>query len=510
MDRRKRPVLALCLLAAGAGVLIVTLARRSSTVPALKLEAPVPVATGESRGDGPAARAPSPPEREQARDVEVAIDAVDVDKTAVCKGEEAVVTIRARPLRRGGAPYMAYGVVGDPRVVGPRFSLRPEQSIGYKWMRVFVRGKNGALALADVPPIRVEDCEAPHRLTIDLQRRAAATNRAWLTVHLASATGAGAFVPVAYDWRFDDGTTATTTTPEVEHSYEGRPQDKSFTYYFVTVTARDAAGRTVNGSRSIRFANLGFTLLAAEAKVTVFSGIDDRVAGEEKISLYHGHAGTVRFTRAIVRDVVRDTAGSPTVIAERGHDPATLLGFSELPAGTPRTVRDLADLRPSDPSVERTIEIEGVTADGRAAGGGVMLLARGRRWRKRDRISNRMNNPRRSRRPVVIATPSRRKPRSKKLPAIALAGALAFSAVLAPTPARAEPVTILAVAQFIAAAFVDRAVGALVHRRQRAQPGHGAQQPAGDDRRRDANPAKHGAGVSNQDGLHAIQEPLQQ
>jgi hypothetical protein len=307
-------------------------------------------------------------------DVDVTIDAVEVDKQEVCKGEEAVVTIRAHSTNANGDDYLSYGVMGHPELVGSRFTLRPEESLGYKWMRVFVRGKRGTSAIADVPPVRVKDCETPHRLTIDLRRRPQMPDRAFLTARLASASGEG-FQPVDYRWDFADGSTATTSIPEVEHSYEGRLQNRAYSYFFVTVTARNAGGRELQGSRSLRFVNLGFSPAGRERTVTIFSGVDEGARGGEKIWLYHGHPVAVRIDKVVVTDTVTDASGKQTVTASNSHDPASLLGFAELPPGKSLVTRDLTQLRPAEPAVARTVEVSGHAGGGDAASGSFILLA---------------------------------------------------------------------------------------------------------------------------------------
>jgi hypothetical protein len=317
------------------------------------------------------------PPAEAAADVGVDIEGIDVDKQQVCKGEEITVSVRAHATERDGGRFLSYGVLGHPDVVGPRFTLRLEESLAVDWMRVFVRGQRGA-AVKAIPPVVVKDCETPDVLTIDVQRKPEMMDRAWLTARLAergTTAAANPLRPVEYRWTFGDGTTQTTATPEVEHNFENRRQNVAYAYYFVSVEARDTHGKTARGSRSLRFVNLGFHPLIHDKQVVVFSAIDPRAAGGEKVWLYHGHDEAVRIDSVVVNDVARGANGDDVTVATNGHDPMSLLGFAELPPGKSLATRDLAALRPADAGKQRVVEITGHTASGHAARGAFNLLA---------------------------------------------------------------------------------------------------------------------------------------
>lgn len=306
----------------------------------------------------------------------VAIDQVEVDKREICRGEEAIVSIRARATD-GATEYLNFGVMEQPELVGPRFPLHLKQSLGPGQMRVFARGKAGEVTVAEIPSIQVKDCETPVAVTIGHTRNAAMMDRVWLTAFVAlgdKAMNDAPFEPVAYVWDFGDGKKETTASAAVEHSYEGRLQNTAYTYFFVTVTARDAAGREARGSRSLRFVNLGFGALTRDREVMLFTGVRESPAGDERIWLYHGHSRAVRLAHVIVKDVVRDAAGNESVTAVTTHAAQSLLGFVDVPAGESRMTRDLNGLRPTDPNMERVVEISGTTENGQTARGAFNLL----------------------------------------------------------------------------------------------------------------------------------------
>lgn len=319
----------------------------------------------------PDARArPSAPQESSTADADVVIQAVSVDKTSVCRGEEAVVDVRA-VAGDGASEYLSYGVLGRGDLVGPRFSLQPHKSIAAGEMRVFARGRNGTTVLAPVPPLTVRDCDAPSSLRVKLERRAHAQDRAWLTAEVwaPSKEEDGVRDIVEYRWDFGDGKHAVTREPSVEHSYEGRAQDVLYSYFFVTVTARDALGEVARGTRSLRFVNLGFLPEATEGVVTLFSGGVADPKGDNW--LYHGASQPVTLERVAVVDHAPDAEEE----APAWSDPGAVLGFTEILPGESKNLRSLAHLMPKDPATQRTLKIQGRTADGKRAEGAIILLA---------------------------------------------------------------------------------------------------------------------------------------
>lgn len=379
---RRVSVAALLGISAVVGLLVVALLGHRDASPRHKLattvkgpetSTPAPPRAPKTRSDRPA---PAVALTEAPIGAGVTIDQVEVDKREICRGEEAIVTIRARATD-GAAEYLNFGVMEQPELVGPRFPLHLKKSLESGQMRVFARGKAGEVTVAEIPPIVVKDCDTPVAVTIGHTRSAAMMDRVWLTALVAlgdKATNDSPFEPIAYVWDFGDGKTETTVSAAVEHSYEGRLQSTAYAYFFVTVTARDAAGRQVRGSRSLRFVNLGFGALTRDREVMLFSGVRESPAGDESIWLYHGHSRSVRLEQVTVKDVVRDAAGNESVRAMQTHAAQSLLGFADIPAGESRVTRDLKGLRPTDTNMERVVEISGTTENGQTARGAFNLL----------------------------------------------------------------------------------------------------------------------------------------
>jgi hypothetical protein len=95
----------------------------------------------------------------------------------------------------------------------------------------------------------VADCDAPGRLAVDAQVTGAANEVFHLTVDPRGLDVVG------YDWDFGDGTREQGSRATVTHSYATRPQDRRYSYFLVTVTARDRRGVSVSRSTTLELAN---------------------------------------------------------------------------------------------------------------------------------------------------------------------------------------------------------------------------------------------------------------
>lgn len=306
-----------------------------------------------------AAATPATPASVTKLEDDIEIESVAVDKSEICKGEEVIVRVKAKSLD-GEDEDLTYGVNGQPRLVGPTFTLRPEESIGIDWMKVFVRGRRGTLKLQSVPPVLVKDCLAPAQLHIEQLREADRQDQALLHAEITVPEGKRAFQPVSFDWDFGDGTRLQTSEASVVHSYEGRLQTSNHSYFLVSVTARDAQGQTTRGSRSLRFVNLGYRSWRNDKRVVVYAGFGaGATPGSEQTWLYHGAPVSVTLDSVTVSDVVTNQAGEQQHENARVYSPIALLGFTELPAGKSLTTRDLGALRPTVPGATRVVELRG-------------------------------------------------------------------------------------------------------------------------------------------------------
>lgn len=304
------------------------------------------------------------------------IERIEVSRTEVCRGEEVVVTVTARS-RDDGESYLGFEVLNRPELVGPRFSLNPVQSLARGELKVIARGKHGDVAVGDVPAVRVADCDAPATLALELRRSADAMDRAWLTAHVverAKSDGEAGFEAASYEWDFGDGKKTTTSEPSVRHSYESRSHETAYSYFPVRVTAKDARGASVTGSRTLRFVNLGFAGLKFKDEVAIFSGFERKPSGREEIWLYHGGPEEVELTAVTVKDVSTDAEGREHTTS-RSYEPLALLGVARLPPGESVVLSDLTELEPEATRSVRSVEVRGRTRRGHDANGAFTLVA---------------------------------------------------------------------------------------------------------------------------------------
>src|SRR5262249_8275510 len=137
--------------------------------------------------------------------------------------EGAVVPVR--PFLSGGKPHPIYA-----RVVA----------------------KDGTETRVEVP-VRAHDCRAQAFVSITTSALANTWDQYQLIARVldAALTSEHAARPItpqdveSYSWDFGDGETARTHVPLIEHSYEGRAQDRPSTSYLVKVEARLRDGRRV-------------------------------------------------------------------------------------------------------------------------------------------------------------------------------------------------------------------------------------------------------------------------
>jgi hypothetical protein len=304
------------------------------------------------------------------------IDSIEVDRTEACAGEQVFATVKAHAA--GGGTDRLIVRLGDSNEMGFRLPFRLEKGAAPRERKVFVTGPGGPEAVGDIPPVDIKDCEVEQRVTIDVSLDLRSPHALTLTANVREREGERSFVPVVYEWDFGDGTTQTTSTPEVQHSYEGRSQRTRFSYFLITAKASDAGGRAVQGARAYGFPNFGFGPLVDEKRVVLFSsgGPPEGEQGATPIRLHHGYDRPVRIDHVASKQVFRDADGEREV-PDRSYTARELLGVEDLPPGTGTPVGDLSALRPREPGSVRVLEVVG-HADGMEARGQIVLSSAAR------------------------------------------------------------------------------------------------------------------------------------
>jgi hypothetical protein len=384
MARRRRR-LGLGLLAALAFALF---AYRQSTVQPTAKKTLADTAGGGAQEQEPMSRPsawPMVPEAANPEDPNLPIiDAVTVDKTEVCRGEENFLNVKAHTgngtdafltttMRDPGSPAFLMG--------RERIPFRLNEPIE-RPIRVTVEG-NMTSKTIELPAIRVKDCVAPRQVLVHVQRTMAAMDRVTLRAELLEHPPAGAteafqpLVPASYEWDFGDGQKQQTTTASTEHSYENREQNVRQSSFVATVTVKDGQGRAAQGATAIAFPNGAFARLRFKNEVVISIGVkeaDPATKTHEQIWLYHGYDKPVRIEDATLIELVRGDDGTIKETLRRPYSAEKLLGLSELPPGKSSTIRDLTDLQPVAPEAVRHVELRGRSQDGKEASGAFTLL----------------------------------------------------------------------------------------------------------------------------------------
>ncbi|WP_225413880.1 PKD domain-containing protein [Stigmatella hybrida] len=350
---------------------------------------PPPAMPGPRQGDyepSPVAAQAPPPERpaevppaavDPAAPV---IDAITVEKTEVCEGEENLISLRAH-APDGSDAYLHYSVGGRQGQRIPVRSWIADDGESPK-LEVKVFGRDGKVTVADVPPFTVKPCKPARSAFITSRVRANTWSEFEFEVKLVESAvpeGGVAFQPRSYEWNFGDGETAITQTPYALHNYEGRKQDAMFSHLLVEVKVRGDAGEPVVGRTALQLVNPAFEDLATKGVVTLLVQLTPRFPElgsdgvvRQKVRLFH-HQDRPVFIHNAVR--FRHRRAAPTEPGgQQVVDPSALLGSSTIPPGKGLEFEIKLDTRkePDVFSVEHYVE--GKDSEGRPARGAFSVM----------------------------------------------------------------------------------------------------------------------------------------
>jgi hypothetical protein len=346
MSRRRKGVIA-AVFACVLGVMVACL-WRDDTPPAAPPPEP-PALPGPTRTEAPAAPAVQPapaavaepaPAEAKADPKAPIIDAVTLEKTEVCEGEENLVTVRAH-TPDGTDAFLHYTIGGR---LGPRVPLRSwiaDDGEAPK-LQVEVFGKNNVTTMVDVPTFTVKPCKPQRMALIVANLRANTWGEFDLEVKLKEnpLPGNASFVPFqprSYEWDFGDGEKATTTGPITTHTFEGRKQDAMFSNLLVEVKVIGNTEEPVVGRTSLQLLNPAFEDLQTKGVVTLLVQLTPRFPElgsdgvvHQKVRLFHMRDRPVFIHSAqVFRHFMNPTAASP----QQTEDPSSLLGTSIIPPG---------------------------------------------------------------------------------------------------------------------------------------------------------------------------------
>lgn len=337
-------------------------------------------AQGESQALGPsqATATPLPPQTHDGEGAPI-IDAITVEKTSVCRGEDVQVTVRAHDPKGTDDKWLHYVIDTQPGASQPVTYLNGDHQMP---RRIAVFGKNNAsVTYAEVPQVTVLDCTVAQMVQIT---HSLVTNTEDTFRFLARVVAKGTtekFEACSYEWDFGDGKSATTEDPWTEHGYLERKQDGLETAFQIRLRVLPCNGGSPIIGRSV----LALTnVYALEKESKHVSGLV--IVGDPRFP-ERGSDGVVRQT-ALIRtwepDPVHITKITYTdTIPTNGpgvpNDPVDVTPSSFL--GTTTVGRDWIrvpvayDTNQEPNWAMRRWELEGTASDGTPVYGSFTLMA---------------------------------------------------------------------------------------------------------------------------------------
>jgi hypothetical protein len=377
VSRGSRRALAIAALLA-AGLLAWLTIRRDPRDQRIAAAASAPVAAPQSGARPVRSAAPAAGEGPRAS---VVIDAVEIEKTRLCAGEENLVTVRAHTVDAADAPELKVYVDGQS---GTRVVLRPDAYLKPDGSppRVTAVIDDGRQASVDIPRFEVvSDCR-PERTLVVRDRmlpNLEDTRELWAQVVERPREGrspAAAFRPVRYHWQFGEGAAAESESPIITRSFRDRPQTSLVSDVLVTCTAQAADGSKLVARHSMQFLNAAYEQLARKGSIHLevdhkqFPEADERGVVVWPVRVWHHYDTPVTITDIRVTRVDR----SSMPLRDERAKVESVLGAARIAprGGIDATVR--LDTR-AEPEVAYVMyQLIGRADDGTPASGGFSVM----------------------------------------------------------------------------------------------------------------------------------------
>jgi PKD domain len=303
------------------------------------------------------------------------VEAITVEKTEVCSGEDNLVTVTlAGGYQKDDNLRITMPGLGTAGAQMPfRLSLaagkqQPEMP------EVVVSGRGGALATVKVPTVTVKDCPPGPSLSVEVALTANTSATFALTATVRD-PGPTPFNPVRWHWDFGDGGDATTKVRTVEHRYDDRPQKSRMPSFLIHVRAENADGVELLGRYSLELHNEASEALRQKTAVVISTELnphlpelaaDGRVV--QRVRVHHAHDKPVIVDRVVVQRF-RDNAQGVEEMHAADVDPRQILGTNAIPPGRGIETTAVLDTRVEPKTKLVTYELHGKSADGIRASG---------------------------------------------------------------------------------------------------------------------------------------------
>ena len=309
------------------------------------------------------------------------IDEIVVEKPEPCAGEETLVSVRAHTPDHDDAELHYLIGTGTGQSVPLRAWLDEQGQPPAFQVTVF--GKGNSATSAPVPPLRLQPCKVgtfavvTHRVLPN--RWGSFEFRAQLRQQEANGPAKGATIGARrYLWTFGDGSQEETSTAEVTHSYEERPQQTLYSQFLVRVEVATRDGRTLVARDALQLVNPAYESWTRKGIVSLMVALDPpfpvlsasgRVEQGVRLRHYRPEPVTIESVQA-VRYYVNGAGESPP----RKVDVASLLGTDSIPAGTGLELRVTLDPQAEPDVLSVTYYLKGKSTDGHPVVGSFSVL----------------------------------------------------------------------------------------------------------------------------------------
>jgi hypothetical protein len=303
------------------------------------------------------------------------IDEVIIEKPELCAGEETLVTVRAHSPDGNDADL--HYLVGPS--TGQRVPLRawPDEQGNPPTFRVTVFGADNVSTAQSLPPLRLLPCRVAEFAVLSHRnlpnRWSTFEFRAQLRSPDASVAPA---VASRYRWKFGDGSEAETSTPEVTHDYEERPEQTLYSQFLVQVEVARGDGTSLIARDALQLENPAYEAWSRKGIVTllvaldpVFPALSAQGVVDQTIRLRHARPDpvTIESVRAVRARDDGSTESEPI-------DVGALLGTARIPAGRGLELRVQLDTQRMPDVLAVTYYLKGRSAEGQPVIGSFSVM----------------------------------------------------------------------------------------------------------------------------------------
>jgi hypothetical protein len=317
-------------------------------------------------GELPPKPAPEVPPPETMDGPPPVIDAIEVEKTEVCRGEAVLVRVRSHdPRGSEWDPWLHYLVDGNPGHTQPVFYRMMDRSNTPRFVTVY--GKNSRTWVTQqIPTVKYKDCDAPRFAAVAHALVPNTQDDFVFRVTVKSRPEAPRFTPASFEWDFADGSKETTSAPFVEHSYLHRKQESLESNFIVAVRVTSAEGETLLGRDGLTLRNEAWETRAAGQHVSLVIELSPRYPKRDpdghirqNVRIWHHDPAPVTVERVTTEDYTNQG----DKVADASMSPAQLMGTSSIPR---EGVTFAVELEPGEAEyiLFRRFVLEGKAADG--------------------------------------------------------------------------------------------------------------------------------------------------